>query len=105
MRVVGPGCAVGPMAMAMSSCIKKIALTEPLVDTVNPDQICTKTCQLKSIDIHTVKKEDLNFSTDWSLVLHSEACSHCPPLNRLLHQPLALFAQGHILGHEVGHND
>jgi hypothetical protein len=28
------------------SCIKKIAISEPLVDTVNPEQICTKPCQV-----------------------------------------------------------
>ena len=50
------------------SCIKKIAISEPLVDTVNPEQLCTKTCQLKSFDIHTVQKEDLSFSTNWQLV-------------------------------------
>jgi len=49
------------------SCIKKIAISEPLVDTVNPDQICTKACQLKSIDIHTVQKEDLCFECPWKL--------------------------------------
>ena len=30
----------------MRSCIKKIAISEPLVDTVNPEQICTKPCQV-----------------------------------------------------------
>jgi len=49
------------------SCIKKIAISEPLVDTVNPEQICTKPCQLKIIDIHTVKKEDLTFDAKWKL--------------------------------------
>lgn len=28
------------------SCIKKIAISEPLVDTVNQEQICTKPCQV-----------------------------------------------------------
>ncbi|EKX38603.1 hypothetical protein GUITHDRAFT_160058 [Guillardia theta CCMP2712] len=49
------------------SCIKKIALQEPLVDTVNPEQICTKSCDLKFIDIMTCKKEDLSFETTWKL--------------------------------------
>lgn len=49
------------------SCIKKIAISEPLVDTVNPDQICTKSCQVKTIDIHTVTKEDLTFIAPWKL--------------------------------------
>ena len=50
------------------SCIKKIAISEPLVDTVNPDQIVTKVCTLKTIDIHTCKKEDLCFSAPWKMV-------------------------------------
>jgi hypothetical protein len=33
------------------SCIKKIAISEPLVDTVNPDQICTKSCQVASCSL------------------------------------------------------
>jgi hypothetical protein len=56
----------------MCSCIKKIAISEPLVDTVNPDQICTKACQLKTIDIHTCTKADLTFVVPWKLV-------SCPP--------------------------
>lgn len=49
------------------SCIKKIAISEPLVDTVNPDQICTKPCQLLSLDIHTCTKADLTFTSQWKL--------------------------------------
>ena len=33
---------------AGGSCIKKIAISEPLVDTVNPEQICTKPCQVRA---------------------------------------------------------
>lgn len=51
-----------------TSCIKKIAISEPLVDTVNPDQIITKVCTLKTIDIHTCKKEDLCFEAPWKMV-------------------------------------
>lgn len=50
------------------SCIKKIAISEPLVDTVNPEQICTKPCLVKNVDIMTVKKEDLAFSAPFKLV-------------------------------------
>lgn len=49
------------------SCIRDIALTEPLVDTVEPQQICTKVCQLKSIDITTVKKEELAFTVPYRI--------------------------------------
>ncbi|ELU42755.1 protein arginine N-methyltransferase [Rhizoctonia solani AG-1 IA] len=42
-----------------------IALREPLVDTVELKAVVTKPCH---IDLRTVKKEDLTFSTDFTLV-------------------------------------
>ncbi|KAF8678473.1 Protein arginine N-methyltransferase 7 [Rhizoctonia solani] len=50
------------------SCIKDIALREPLVDTVELKAVVTKPCAIKHIDLRTVKKEDLTFSTDFTLV-------------------------------------
>jgi protein arginine N-methyltransferase 1 len=47
------------------SCIKKIALTEPLVDTVEAQQIATRVCSFKSIDISTCTKDDLAFSVPY----------------------------------------
>ena len=47
--------------------IKKIALQEPLVDAVNADQINTSTCQLISIDINTMSKEDIPFKSEFEL--------------------------------------
>ncbi|KAG0295433.1 type I protein arginine N-methyltransferase Rmt1 [Dissophora globulifera] len=49
------------------SSIKKIALKEPLVDTVNKDCIVTNACAIKEIDILTVKKEDLAFKVPFSI--------------------------------------
>jgi len=49
------------------SCIKDIALREPLVDTVELKAVVTNPCQLKHIDLLTAKKEDLTFSTSFSL--------------------------------------
>ncbi|CAE6462512.1 unnamed protein product [Rhizoctonia solani] len=50
------------------SCIKDIALREPLVDTVDLKSVVTKPYAIKHIDLRTVKKEDLTFSTDFTLV-------------------------------------
>ncbi|KAJ1488186.1 protein arginine N-methyltransferase [Baffinella frigidus] len=50
------------------SCIKKIAIAEPLVDTVNPEQICTKPTTVMTVNIMTVKKEDLTFEAKWELI-------------------------------------
>ncbi|OMJ29076.1 Protein arginine N-methyltransferase 1 [Smittium culicis] len=49
------------------SCIKEIALNEPLVDVVNGNAIATSAMSFKEIDIKTVKKEDLTFSTDFKV--------------------------------------
>ncbi|KAJ8294801.1 Protein arginine N-methyltransferase 1 [Rhodotorula toruloides] len=45
------------------SCIKEIALREPLVDTVDLKSVVTNPCKLATFDLLTVKKEELTFST------------------------------------------
>lgn len=49
------------------SCIKKTAISEPLVDVVDPKQVVTTPCMIKEIDLYTVTKADLNFSSPFSL--------------------------------------
>ncbi|KAI0058698.1 protein arginine N-methyltransferase [Artomyces pyxidatus] len=49
------------------SCIKDIALREPLVDTVDLKAVVTDPCVLKHIDLTTAKKEDLTFSSPFQL--------------------------------------
>lgn len=49
------------------SCIKDIALREPLVDTVEMNAVVTKPCMIKHIDLATAKKEDLTFTANFSL--------------------------------------
>lgn len=49
------------------SCIKDIALKEPLVDTVELKAVVTDPCLIKHIDLLTVKKEDLTFSAPFSI--------------------------------------
>ena len=46
------------------SCIKALALQEPLVDTVSADQICTSSSQIKAIDIKTMAKEDSHIDAE-----------------------------------------
>jgi len=48
--------------------IKEIALREPLVDVVEAKALVTKPVVLKKIDIYTVKKEELSFTTPFKLV-------------------------------------
>ncbi|KAF8971201.1 putative arginine methyltransferase [Flammula alnicola] len=49
------------------SCIKDIALREPLVDTVEMKAVVTDPCLVKHIDLLTAKKEDLTFEVPFSL--------------------------------------
>jgi len=49
------------------SCIKDIALREPLVDTVDMKSVVTNPCLIKSIDLLTAKKEDLAFEAPFTL--------------------------------------
>ncbi|THU85709.1 protein arginine N-methyltransferase [Dendrothele bispora CBS 962.96] len=49
------------------SCIKDIALREPLVDTVDLKSVVTDPCMIKHIDLTTAKKEDLTFEVPFSL--------------------------------------
>ncbi|KAK1230485.1 Nuclear SAM-dependent mono-and asymmetric methyltransferase [Marasmius sp. AFHP31] len=49
------------------SCIKDIALREPLVDTVDLKSVVTDPCMIKHIDLTTAKKEDLTFEANFSL--------------------------------------
>jgi len=49
------------------SAIRKVALTEPLVDVVDRNQVVTNNCQIREIDIQTVKKEDIPFESPFHL--------------------------------------
>ncbi|TFK25241.1 putative arginine methyltransferase [Coprinopsis marcescibilis] len=49
------------------SCIKDIALREPLVDTVELKAVVTDPYKLKHIDLLTAKKEDLTFEAPFKL--------------------------------------
>jgi len=49
------------------SCIKHIAIREPLVDTVESNAIMTTNCKFMSIDLNTVKVEDLSFTRPFTI--------------------------------------
>ncbi|KAG0366737.1 S-adenosyl-L-methionine-dependent methyltransferase [Gamsiella multidivaricata] len=58
------------------SSIKKVALKEPLVDTVDAKAIVTTECAFKNIDILTVKKEDLAFKVPFSITAKRDDYIH-----------------------------
>ena len=62
------------------SCIKEIALKEPLVDCVELRSVATQPCAIRHIDIKTVKKEDLSFKVPFELKATRNDCTHCPAL-------------------------
>lgn len=49
------------------SCIRDVAMLEPLVDKVEPDAVCTNHSKLWTCDIATVQKSDLTFECPWSI--------------------------------------
>lgn len=49
------------------SCIKEIALREPLVDCVDLKSVATAPCAIRHIDLRTVTKEDLDFEVPFEL--------------------------------------
>jgi len=51
------------------SCIRKVALQEPLVDVVDRNQVVSNACLLKEIDIQTVTKEDIPFSSPFTVTM------------------------------------
>jgi len=58
------------------SCIKELALMEPLVDCCEPKQIISESCPILTIDLYTVTKEDLDFSSDFSLKVDRDDYCH-----------------------------
>lgn len=56
--------------------IKVIAEKEPLVDTVNADAVLSNACPILDIDITKVKKEDLTFTSKFSIVCNRADYCH-----------------------------
>ncbi|SGY16263.1 BQ5605_C012g06823 [Microbotryum silenes-dioicae] len=50
------------------SCIKEIALKEPLVDTVDLKAVVTKPCKIATFDLLKITKDDLKFVAPFELV-------------------------------------
>ncbi|XP_030845562.1 protein arginine N-methyltransferase 1 [Strongylocentrotus purpuratus] len=52
------------------SCIRDIAISEPLVDVVDHKQLVTNSCLIKEISMYTVKVEDLTFQAPFQLMVN-----------------------------------
>jgi len=58
------------------SCIKKVAIQEPLVDIVDPKQIITSPSKLITIDTNTVTKDELDFKAPFRLAATRDDYCH-----------------------------
>ncbi|MBN3317406.1 ANM8 methyltransferase, partial [Atractosteus spatula] len=58
------------------TCIRNVAMKEPLVDIVDPKQVVTNSCLIKEIDIYTVKTEDLSFTSAFCLQIQRNDYIH-----------------------------
>ena len=58
------------------TCIKKTALLEPLVDTVESDAMISNSGTLFDININTVKVEELSFKKDFKIVFNRNDTCH-----------------------------
>lgn len=57
------------------SCIKELALLEPLVDVADASQVMSSKARILDVDIYTVTKEDLDFASDFELnVQRADKC-------------------------------
>ena len=65
------------------SCIKDIALKEPLVDCVELRAVATQPCAIRHIDIKTVTKEELSFKVPFELKATRNDCESFAPHSRL----------------------
>jgi len=58
------------------SCIKKLALQEPLVDVVESNQVMANTHKLLSLDLNTVTANDLSFKVPFRLIASRDDFCH-----------------------------
>ncbi|VVC37975.1 Protein arginine N-methyltransferase,S-adenosyl-L-methionine-dependent methyltransferase [Cinara cedri] len=58
------------------SAIRNVAISEPLVDCVEPKQVVTNSSLLKEVDLYTVKKEDLTFTSPFNLQVRRQDYVH-----------------------------
>jgi len=58
------------------SCIKDTALSEPLVDTCDANQVVSDAAEILHVNLNTVKRSDLDFHSEFSLVVSREDYVH-----------------------------
>ena len=56
------------------SCMKEVALREPLVDTVDVKAVVTKPCRVLELDLKTITKAELTFKAPFILEATRHDC-------------------------------
>lgn len=57
-------------------CIKQWVLSEPLIDPINCQDIITTNKKFYDINLETVKKEELDFNSDFTLKVEADGVIH-----------------------------
>uniref|UniRef100_A0AC34QMU2 Protein arginine N-methyltransferase 1 n=1 Tax=Panagrolaimus sp. JU765 TaxID=591449 RepID=A0AC34QMU2_9BILA len=58
------------------SSIREVAITEPLVDSVDPNQVVTNACIIKDLDLYTCTVADLTFQSNFALNVNRDDYVH-----------------------------
>lgn len=58
------------------SCMKKAAISEPLIDVCSKKQVNSTVCRIADFDLYTIKKDDLDFSSSYALKLLRDDMVH-----------------------------
>ncbi|XP_059362747.1 protein arginine N-methyltransferase 8-B [Carassius carassius] len=58
------------------TCIRNVAMKEPLVDIVDSKQVVSNACLIKEVDIYTVKPEELSFTSSFCLQIQRNDYVH-----------------------------
>ena len=56
------------------SCIKQVAIAEPLIDSCNEDYLISTKCKIFDIDLYKVKKEELDFMSGYKITFTEDDC-------------------------------
>ena len=56
--------------------IREVAISEPLVDVVDPNQVVSNSCLIKEVDLYTVKLDDLAFAAPFHLQVRRDDYVH-----------------------------
>lgn len=54
------------------SCIREMALKEPLVDVVDSKQVVTSHFMMREIDLYTIKEDEIAFDVPFALRVHKD---------------------------------